>query len=144
MNEKAKEIGSIVLVIVLIIVGVIITSNKEEIEISNEENINNEEVVNSEKNISVFVYDKERKNIYSGDIATNEKYLMDVLDDMDGLEIISEDGMYGAYITSINGISQGDGYYWTYYIDEDYAVVGASKCKIEDGKTYNFKIEEMN
>ena len=143
MKEKVLEIGSIVLVIVLIVVGVMLTKDNDN-EIPNEENVNNENIVKNEKNISVFVFNKESQNIYSGDLVTEEKYLIDALKEIEELEIISEEGPYGAYITSINGIQQSDGFYWTYYIGEDYAVVGVSGCEIEDGKTYNFKIEEMN
>ena len=40
-------------------------------------------------------------------------------------------------------IEQGDNYYWSYYIDDQYATVGVSNCQIENGKTYNFKIEKF-
>lgn len=145
MKQKILEIGSIVVVIVLIIVGVMLTSDDSNVdEVLDDANVNDEVVIKDEKNISIFVFDKENKNVYSGDVATEEKFLIDVLEKMDGLDVVSEDGSYGAYIVSIMGISQGDNYYWTYYIDDEYASVGVSGCEIEDGKTYNFKIEKYD
>ena len=41
-------------------------------------------------------------------------------------------------------ISQGENFYWSYYVDNNYATVGISNCKIEDGKIYDFKIESFN
>lgn len=54
-----------------------------------------------------------------------------------------EDSEYGKYITSILGIEQGDNYYWSYYINNEYANVGVSNCEIEQDKIYTFKIEKF-
>ena len=36
---------------------------------------------------------------------------------------------------------EDDGKYWAFYIDGDYAMTGVEKTKIEEGKTYAFKVE---
>ena len=54
-----------------------------------------------------------------------------------------EDGKYGKFITSILGIEQGDNYYWSYYINDEYANVGVSSCEVEQNKMYTFKIEKF-
>lgn len=144
MKQKVLEIGSIILVIALIIVGSILIKDNgtEEIVKNDGEIIENN--VKSEKNITIVIWDKESQNIYSGDVATEAVYLIDALEEIEELNVVIENGIYGAYITSINEISQGDNSYWTYYIDDEYASVGVSGCEIEEGKTYTFKIEEYN
>ena len=103
---------------------------------------NNTEDVNKDlTTITVNVYDKEANEIYNEEISTNEEYLSDVLKNIDELNVITVDSQYGEYVTSILEISEGDNYYWSYYIDDEYAQVGISSCKVEDGKTYAFKIE---
>ncbi len=55
-----------------------------------------------------------------------------------------EDGPYGLYIKSINGITADydkDKTYWAFYVDGQYAVTGADMTPIVDGATYGFKIE---
>ena len=103
---------------------------------------NNTEDVNKDlTTITVNVYDKEANEIYNEEISTNEEYLSDVLKNIDELNVITVDSQYGEYVTSILEISEGDNYYWSYYIDDEYAQIGISSCKVEDGKTYTFKIE---
>ena len=36
---------------------------------------------------------------------------------------------------------EDDGKYWAFYVDGDYAMTGVEKTKIEEGKTYAFKVE---
>ena len=102
---------------------------------------NTEDVNKNLTTITVNVYDKEANEIYNEEISTNEEYLSDVLKNIDELNVITVDSQYGEYVTSILEISEGDNYYWSYYIDDEYAQVGISSCKVEDGKTYTFKIE---
>lgn len=96
------------------------------------------------KTVTISIFDKEQKNIYSESVNTDKKYLIEVLEEKKDLEVKTEDSQYGKYITSIKGIEQGDNYYWSYYIDGQYAEVGVSSCEIENGKNYDFKIESMN
>ena len=91
--------------------------------------------------ININVYDKEAKEIYNQEISTNEKYLSEAIKAIEDLNVITVDSEYGEYITSILDISEGDNYYWNYYINDEYAQVGISSCEVEDGKTYTFKIE---
>lgn len=133
MNKK--------IIALICLVGLVIISSVVVVILS----LDNENINNIEKKIQITmsVFDKENNNIYKEEIKTNEKYLIEVLKDMEELKVITEDSDYGEYITSIMDIEQGDNYYWSYYIDDEYATVGASSCEIEDGKTYSFKIEKM-
>jgi len=136
MDKKLGIIGIILIVIAIIAsVFAVITKDKEA-------QTNNESV--SKIAVTINVFDKDGTNIYEQNIETDKKYLIDVLKDIPELKLVTEDSEYGAYITSIMDISQGDNYYWTYYIGEEYATIGVSSCKIEEGKIYNLKIETFN
>ena len=59
--------------------------------------------------------------------------------------ITGEEGPYGLYVKSVNGIAYDydkDGKYWAFYIDGEYAVTGADVTEIEEGKEYSFKAEK--
>lgn len=95
------------------------------------------------KNISINIYGKDEAGvILNKEIKTDKKYLVDIVVELPEAKIVIEDGPYGAYITSIMDIEQGDGYYWSYYINENYATEGISSCEIEDNAVYDFKIEK--
>lgn len=135
MKNNIKKIGVISAIAIILVIGVVAAvinnSNK---------NVNNE----NKKTITISVFNKENENIYKERVNTDKQYLIEVLEENKDLDVKAEDSQYGKYITSIKGIEQGDNYYWSYYIDGQYAEVGVSSCEIENGKTYDFKIESMN
>lgn len=138
MKKKNKIIlVSVIILIILIVLGSIIFIN-----VNKNENNSIEDSVNNEKQITIDVYDKENNLIYDNTIETEKMYLADALESLDNLDVIMEDSEYGKYITSILGISQGDDYYWSYYINDEYASTGVSSCEIEDNSIYSFKIEK--
>jgi hypothetical protein len=53
--------------------------------------------------------------------------------------IAGEDGPYGLYIKTVNGILADydvDKTYWAFYVDGEYALVGVDSTAIEAGKVY--------
>ena len=82
--------------------------------------------------ITIIIYDKTNEEIYNNKIMTNEKYLSDALKTVKNIELKTEKSDYGEYITSILGIEQGENYYWSYYIDNEYSNTGISNCEIKD------------
>lgn len=102
---------------------------------------NSEKIDEQLNTVTINVYDKESNLIYDEKVETKEKILSDVITNIEDLKVITVDSEYGEYITSILDIEEGDNYYWSYYIDDEYAQTGISSCKVEDGKTYSFKIE---
>ncbi len=58
--------------------------------------------------------------------------------------ISGEEGDYGLYIKTVNGITldyDKDGMYWSFYVGEEYALAGVDQTPIEDGATYSIKAE---
>jgi len=58
------------------------------------------------------------------------------------LEVIAgDDGEYGLYVTSVNGITADwdkEQTYWAFYVDGEYATTGVDSTEIEEGKVYSF------
>lgn len=85
-----------------------------------------------------IVSDKEGKETYyavSTDKTTVGEALME-------LELIDgEEGPYGIYVKSVNGITldyDTDGMYWAFYIGEELSPTGADMTDIVNGTTYRF------
>lgn len=58
--------------------------------------------------------------------------------------IAGEDGEYGLYVKTVNGITadfDADGVYWAFYIDGEYAMTGVDTTDIAEGSVYSFKVE---
>lgn len=98
----------------------------------------------TEKNIQVIIIDEKSNELYNKNIKTTSNKIVDVLKN-ENVSLKIEDGPYGAYIMSLMDLEQKndkDGiYYWAYYINDKYAEVGISNCKIKDGDTYKFVYE---
>ena len=59
--------------------------------------------------------------------------------------ILGEDGPYGLYVKTVNGITYDydtDGCYWAFYINGEYGMTGVDVTEIEAGATYSFKAEK--
>ena len=59
--------------------------------------------------------------------------------------IEGEDGDYGLYVKTVNGITADydtTGTYWAFYIGEDYGMTGVDLTEITPGATYAFKVSK--
>lgn len=59
--------------------------------------------------------------------------------------ITGEEGAYGLYVKTVNGITADynvDGTYWAFYINGEYAMSGVDTTAVEAGATYSFKVEK--
>ena len=57
--------------------------------------------------------------------------------------IAGEEGAYGLYVKTVNGITADydvDKTYWAFYINGEMAMTGVDATKIEDGATYSFEV----
>lgn len=58
--------------------------------------------------------------------------------------IAGEDGDYGLYVKTVNGLTvdfEEDGKYWAFYIDGEYGMTGVDATTITEGASYAFKVE---
>lgn len=59
--------------------------------------------------------------------------------------IEGEEGQYGLYVKSVNGITADydvDQTYWAFYINGEMAMTGVDATNVEAGATYSFKVEK--
>lgn len=57
--------------------------------------------------------------------------------------ITGEDGAYGLYVKSVNGVVADfdkTGTYWAFYVNGEYATNGVDSTEIKDGEKYSFEI----
>lgn len=75
-------------------------------------------------------------------INTDQKIVGEALMELD--LIAGEEGDYGLYVKTVNGITfdyDKDGKYWAFYVDGEYAQQGVDATEITEGATYSFKVE---
>ena len=59
--------------------------------------------------------------------------------------IEGEEGPYGLYVKTVNGITadyDADGTYWAFYVNGQYATSGVDTTDINTADTYTFKVEK--
>ncbi len=59
--------------------------------------------------------------------------------------IDGEQGDYGIYVKTVDGEKldyEDDGYYWSFYVNDEYAMSGVDTTEIKDGENYQFKAEK--
>lgn len=58
--------------------------------------------------------------------------------------IDGEDGPYGLYVKTVNGITadyETTGTYWAFYVNGEYGTSGVDTTPIVEGESYSFKVE---
>ena len=76
------------------------------------------------------------------EINTSKTTVGEALLDLGLIE--GEEGAYGLYVKTVNGITldyNTDGKYWAFYVDDEYAQTGVDLTNIEVDKTYTLKAE---
>ena len=91
-----------------------------------------------ENSFTFIVSDAEGKEAYYA-VSTNKTTVGEALME---LEIIDgEEGAYGIYVKTVNGITldyDTDGMYWAFYIGGELSPTGADMTDIVNGTTYRF------
>ena len=88
------------------------------------------------------VVDKDGKET-KFEIHTDKKTVGEALLEVELIE--GEDGPYGLYVKSVNGITADydvDQTYWAFYINGEMAMTGVDATNVEAGATYSFKVEK--
>lgn len=94
-----------------------------------------------EKSFTFLVVDPEGKET-SFQITTSKFTVGEALMD-EGL-ISGEEGPYGLYVLTVNGLTlkyEEDGMYWAFYEGENYAITGVELTSIDESIVYSFRAE---
>ena len=127
--------------IVLIAAMALLAGCNDDANISNPVSSGVAETHTAEKSFTFVVVDtigKETSFEISSDKATVGEALL-----AEGL-IAGEDGQYGLYVKTVNGITldyDTDGKYWAFYVNGEYGMTGVDATEIVAGATYSFKAE---
>ena len=95
-----------------------------------------------ETQFELTVADTEGKEIVF-DISTDQTTVGAALLELGLIE--GEEGPYGLYIKSVNGlIADYDttGTYWAFYVNGEYAMTGVDSTEIEEGSAYALRVEK--
>ncbi len=80
----------------------------------------------------------ETSSVY--EVSTDAEYLIDAMEDADGLTFEGEDGAYGFSVNVINGVSadlNSGTSYWGFFVDGEYCNYGISQQPVEDGDEFS-------
>ena len=76
------------------------------------------------------------------EIHTDKETVGEALSELGLIE--GEEGAYGLYVKTVNGITADydtDGTYWAFYINGEYALAGIDSTAITEGESYSMRIE---
>ena len=109
-----------------------------------QETVENEvEVLGEGKTMFLFTVVDKDGNETNFEIHTDKEIVGEALLD---LELIAgDDGEFGLYVKTVNGITADydvDQTYWAFYVDGEYAMSGVDATTVEEGMTYAFKVEK--
>lgn len=100
------------------------------------------EIGEGNKSFAFEVHDS-KGNIYPITINTNKKTVGEALLELGIID--GEQGDYGLYVKSVNGIVadyETDGAYWAFYINGNYASTGVDLTEINEKDVYSFRYEK--
>jgi len=92
--------------------------------------------------VAISIYGKDQNLLYDKELTTDNNNLLAILESLSEINLVTEKGQYGAFITSLMGQSQGDDYYWIYYVNGDYATVGVENYSINNQDKVEFRLEK--
>ena len=97
-----------------------------------------EKAVSGSKAITLSVINSAgEETAYS--LKTDAQYLIQAMDEAEGLTYESSDGPYGLVIESINGeraVYSESGAYWGFFVNGEYCNYGVSQQPVEDGDAF--------
>lgn len=76
-------------------------------------------------------------------VNTDKEMVGDALLEQNLIE--GEEGDYGLYVKTVNGITADydtDKTYWAFYVNGEYASTGVDSTPVNEGDTYEFKVEK--
>ncbi len=143
---KFRRILSVMLCIVLIAAVALFTSGctdkNDEPPKESEVLSNVQELGEGEKSFLFTVVDDNGEET-GFNIRTDKTFVGEALQEL-GL-IDGEDGPYGLYVKTVNGITydyDADGKYWAFYLDGEYAPTGVDVTEIDESVAYSFRVQK--
>ena len=98
-----------------------------------------EKTVEGMKHVTIEVITAdETATVY--EVDTDGKYLIDAMNDAEGLSFQGEEGIYGLSVSTVNGVRADytlDGAYWAFYVEGEYCNYGVSEQPVEDGDNFS-------
>ena len=74
------------------------------------------------------------------EVDTDGEYLIDAMNDAEGLSFEGEEGIYGLSVSIVNDVRADytlDGAYWAFYVGGEYCNYGVSEQPVEDGDNFS-------
>lgn len=98
-----------------------------------------EKPVEGSKQIDLYVINSAgEETLYR--LKTDAQYLLQAMEEAEGLTFEGEDGPYGMMISAVNGETADysvDGAYWSLIVNGNYGNYGVSEQPVEDGDTFS-------
>lgn len=101
------------------------------------------QVVAGAKTVVIEVVDDEGTSV-EYEVHTDAEYLLEAMEDAEGLEFDGEDGDYGFTVYTVNDVTADfntDGAYWSFYLNNEYCNYGVSEQPVNDGDEFMIKYE---
>jgi len=134
-NKKALAIGTIILVALIVVFGVVFVVNKPATQTGSKEI--KIEVTGSNANTSTY------------DLKTDAEFLKQAMDELSengsGFSYEGSDSEYGIMVESVNGekaVYAEDNAYWALYVNGEYGQYGADSQPVTSGDTYTWVYEK--
>ena len=116
--------------------------NQTSTEAQSSEDIKDNVLGEGQTKFMCIVVDKDG-NETNFEIHTDKETVGDALLEVKLIE--GEEGEYGLYVKTVNGITadyDADQTYWAFYVNGEYASAGVDSTAVEEGATYSFKVEK--
>ena len=95
------------------------------------------------RNFEIEIYDKAGKLVFEKKVETEETKLLDAMKEIKELKVETEKTQFGDMINSLFGHKAEGNYYWNYYINGEYASVGAADYNIKNNDKIKFQLEKF-
>ncbi|MBP3657508.1 MAG: DUF4430 domain-containing protein [Clostridia bacterium] len=90
------------------------------------------------KNITIEVTDNNAKTV-SYSLKTDAEFLLQAMEEAEGLTFEGEEGPYGMMISTVNGVTADynvDASYWSFNVNGEYCNYGVSEQPVNDGDAF--------
>ena len=151
ISTKVKNLFLTMMLIMVMALTVVGCSNKEinntqqsssvQMETTGSENKDN--VLGEGQTKIMFTVVDMDGNETSFEIHTDKEKVGDAL--LENGLIAGEEGEYGLYVKTVNGITADydvDKTYWAFYVNGEYASNSVDTTPVKEGETYTFKVEK--